>query len=168
MRNAGRSIPWDCAMCGKTHEYWPNLARDVHFPTRAAAKAMGFRISSPIEKPPAAPPDMLDAMRQAASACQQRAARCTTLGLDDLAGAWTRCQADLEATAALRAKFDALPGPTHEYPVRTGLADQTEREVIDNGSDPVPAMVDGIINLFTGKVEAPHDPPKKRRGRRAV
>lgn len=163
-----RSIPWDCAICGKVHEHWPDLARDVHFPTRASAQAMGLKISKPVKRPDPAPLELLDAMAQAAASCQARAAKCTATGLNDLAGAWTRCQVDLESTVLLRRKFDALPGPTHDFPLKTSLADQEEREVIDSGQTPeqtATAIVDRIENMFTGKLERPHEPEKKRRRR---
>lgn len=148
---------WDCAVCGKQHEHWPDLARDVHFPTRASAQAMGFKVN-PREKPPQVDETLLDEMTRAAASCKQRAEKCSGIGLNDLAGAWTRCQADLESTVALRRKYDRMPAQALVGAAPSvSLRDQTETQVIDRGLVP---------NLFTGELEAPHEPVKKRRGRK--
>jgi hypothetical protein len=153
---------WDCAICGKQHQHTPDLARDVHFPTRESAAKMGYRID-PKQKPPTVDPALLDELARAAESCKQRAAKCTSIGLYDLAGCWTRCQADLEATIAHRRKYDKTNLNAAYGPVgapRTSLADQTETEFVDHG--------ERVPNLFTGELEKPHEPAKRKRGRRVV
>jgi hypothetical protein len=152
---------WGCAVCGKQHEHWPDLARDVHFPTRASAQAMGFKVN-PRDKPPQVDETLLDEMTRAAASCKQRADKCSSIGLNDLAGAWTRCQADLESTVALRRKYDRMPTQGLTTSCFTGLKDQVETQVVDKGT---------VTNMFTGEPELPHDTKtdgKKKRGRRVV
>jgi hypothetical protein len=121
---------------------------------------MGYRID-PKQKPPTVDPALLDELARAAESCKQRAAKCTSIGLYDLAGCWTRCQADLEATIAYRRKYDAMPGPQMGAPgPRRSFADQTETEFVDHG--------ERVPNLFTGELEKPHEPAKRKRGRRVV
>jgi hypothetical protein len=138
---------WECALCGKQHEYIPDLNRGVHYPTREAAARMGYRVSPARTRPKVATAEILQQMISASIAARHRAAVCTKEGLDDLAGAWTRTAADLESTVGWE------PSEPEPEPVPAQI-------------DPVPALATGIMNMFTGKMEAPHEPPKKKRGRR--
>ena len=127
--------PWKCLTCGRMHEYMPDLRRDVHCPTRESARAMGYTIKV-ADKPPAIDPTIVETFRQMAEACKTRAAKCDGLGLSDLAGCLTRCQADLESTLFLRMKYD-------------GMA--------------LPVESDLTTNLFTGAAEPVHTKEKPKR-----